>query len=168
MGFSKSVRYLRRYLGKPRKSTEFTRYIRFLGTWNRIGTEFFWFGIFRFGFRYFSVRFRFSVFCAQAIGDELEGMGKGWAATGFRGTIAMGFKGGADWRRAPREKAGRRRASRARQQQASGDVARSSGLAHTACAPPVARHGHRSGASAAASWLNLATRGGVTGASNGR
>jgi hypothetical protein len=59
--------------------------------------QIFWFGIFRFGFRYFSVRFRFSVFCAQAIGDELEGMGKGWAATGFWGTVAMDFKGGAGW-----------------------------------------------------------------------
>jgi hypothetical protein len=41
------------------------QFFQYLGIENRTGTDFLRFGIFRFDFRYFSVRFRFSVFRAQ-------------------------------------------------------------------------------------------------------
>jgi hypothetical protein len=41
------------------------QFVRYLRVENRMGTDFLRFDIFRFDFRYFSVRFRFSVFHAQ-------------------------------------------------------------------------------------------------------
>jgi hypothetical protein len=71
MGLCELVRYRPRFFGKPSKNTEFIRCIRFSGTRNQTGIEFLRFGIFHFGFRYFSVRFRFSVFRAQGYYEVL-------------------------------------------------------------------------------------------------